>query len=242
MADELDDILDDQPADPAPDPAPDDKPATVTLSQEQLDVLTASARNAETLAGQVSELTGRMQELTQRFTPQPGAGDGEPDNSQFFADPRAAVRAEIARAVKEHIDPMADRFSGNLAGSTIDSFRRDKKEDPLWVGVEPLFEKEMSKMNKSWLGRLDNTQLADVLTTAYKVAVGDYVMEERKKKAKVKATNLGAGGAGGGSGKSKTLQDLDPVAYRIAVENKFTQEEMDELAKDVLESVKREEE
>ena len=237
--DPLDDVLDVVAPDPeTPEETPEET-EIATISKTDLARLMQQAEQSESLAGQVSSLAEQLTSLNARqVAPVPTVPTTAASitTEELFADPQAALKKVIGGMLQEYA-PMVEQFAGNYAGVSIDSFKKDKKgDDPLYAGVAPLFDKQVGTLNKSWLGQLKSDQLAEVLTTAYDAAYGKYVQEQARKKRAAKPTNLGGGGGAGVTPKGRTLADIDPAAYHMAVQGGWTQEQVDEFTKELLSS------
>jgi hypothetical protein len=226
--DELEQIVDPPTPDPA-DAPPDDK---VEITKEELARLLKSADTSEQLASQVASLS---EQLTQRQTQAPPAQTTDDDgitNESFFMDAKGAVNKLIEKQLARQIQPLAETTLGNVAGISISTFKSIKRSDPLFAGVSPLFDKEMDGLSKPWLGRLTSSQLEATLNKAWDASVGRYVQEERDKKRADKARNLSSSRSDSGSGgPTKSLEEIDPGAYRMAVQGGWTEDEMKDFAK-----------
>ena len=210
--DPLDDVLDVVAPDPeTPEETPEET-EVATISKTDLARLMQQAEQSESLAGQVSSLAEQLTSLNARqVAPVPTVPTTAASitTEELFADPQAALKKVIGGMLQEYA-PMVEQFAGNYAG----------------VGT----------LNKSWLGQLKSDQLAEVLTTAYDAAYGKYVQEQARKKRAAKPTNLGGGGGAGVTPKGRTLADIDPAAYHMAVQGGWTQEQVDEFTKELLSS------
>lgn len=232
MADEIDAIID-----PAPEPeapAPETPPAPTGITQEQVEALLSEQREK-----MEQSFTQKYNELARNITSAPSGGAPESggDPQDFWSDPRAAVRKELEGYVAKTLAPVAGNFAGTLTTITIDNFKARKSTDPLFNGVEKVFDDKIGKLNKQWLASLAPQDLASALAEAWDASVGGYVQAERKRRAATpKPANLG-GGASGGGGTNKTgaeqLQELDPISYRWAVQGGMTDEQMLETVKEL---------
>jgi hypothetical protein len=235
MADEtsdstLDDILD------TTEDTTTQVPDKVEITKDELARFVKSAEQADRFEETVSALTEQIDALrNQRSAPvNTEIQDTGLTADAFFQDPEAAIKKVLNKQFAAELGPLAERALGNVAGVSIDSFRSLKRSDPLFAGVEPIFEKEVGQLNKSWLGRLTNEQLTQTLNKAWDASVGAYVQVERAKKVASKAKNLSSS-TGGGTTTAKTLAEINPAAYRTAMQGGLSDEDMAEIAKSLIE-------
>jgi hypothetical protein len=143
----------------------------------------------------------------------------------------AKIAADVANTV---MAPAQQQINGKLAQFAIQNFKAQKVNSPFFAAVAPLFDRQIAKIDKAQLGALDETWINNTLETAWNASLGEYVSTEQAKRPKpAPPVNLGGGGSGGGGGASgKTLAEIDPVAYRWAVNAGLTEEQMAEIAKE----------
>ena len=139
----------------------------------------------------------------------------------------------IDKRVQEIAAPYIQQTAASIANMQADSFRASKMGDPLFGPVSIVFDREMAKLNKVWLGSLPPDVLRQTLQTAWNASVGEYVEAERKKTPKVPTGNISSGGTSSGAtptGGHKTFAELDPEAYALGKKFGLTDEELQEIA------------
>jgi hypothetical protein len=237
-----DPILDQQlepPAPPAlPDPTPPaDPPAPqgVTIDPTEYERLKRAADQFEQAAPLLDDLrSGRYQSA-----PPPAAPPLDTMTDQYWTDPIKSTEKMIDQRLESQVQPYARQVAAQLGTMAISNFKNSKSSDPYYAGAAPFFDKEMGKIDKTWLGQFQPDQQASILSTAWNAAIGAYVEDYRKKNPvrNNPPPNLGGNGsAGGGSGAGakKSLQEIDPTTYRWAVQKGWSQERMDKFAEDLL--------
>lgn len=172
------------------------------------------------------------------------AAPAEPDrnavlddlNAKFDYEKPGASAALIAEQVTRHVVGPAQRsINEKLAGFAIQNFKAAKINDPFYAAVVPIFDKKIANIDRAELGGMKDEWMSATLAEAWNASLGTYVAQEQAKRPKTPApVNLGGGaGASGGGGGARTLAEIDPTAYRWAVENGWSQEQMDALVKDM---------
>ena len=223
MADELDEILE-----PAADPAAAAEPEKVEVTKDELSRLLRAAEDVDTLRGQLSGLTSQIESFRAQPQPQPQQSqeDAGLTSETLFQDPGKAIDGRINKAVM----PAARKFAEGIAGITIDNFKTRKSDDPLYKGVAPIFDEKLKGIDAAYLGSLPKAQLDAALKEAWNASVGEHVQEERVKRAERRPTNLGAAGGGAAVVTKRTLAEVDPATYRLAVQGGLSEEQMQEMA------------
>ena len=224
--DEIDEIINPAPVDAT---TVTDEADNVTMTRAELARLQQAADEADALRADVDGLRQQVY-ASQQPQPQQQQTHQGLTGEALFADPAAAIRGEITNAVT----PMAQQFASTLASVRVENFTDKKSTDPLYSGVNPIFTKKLKGMRQDFLGSLPAENLTATLNEAWNASVGEYVISERGKRKPARAANLGGGDAGG-AGAPKSLRDIDQGAFQMAVNAGWTQEQMDDLAKELNE-------
>lgn len=172
--------------------------------------------------------------------PAPPADPGNPDD-QFWTSPSQATEKIVEKRLQEQVTPYARQMAGQLGNMAVTTFRSGKMSDSFFAGAAPHFDREVGRIDKVFIGQLPPEKQVEVLETAWNAAVGTYVREYHAKNPPrpTPPPNIGGGapGGGGGGGAKKSLAEIDPGAYKMAVSLGWSQEKMDKFAADLLEEM-----
>lgn len=224
MADPIDQVLDEiDPNAPQPEAPPAAAPSGVTLTIEQYEELRRAAEQP------------RIEPVvTQPQTAPPPQNEQQQYDERFFTGSPSAATVEIAQRV---MAGPAQAMNEKLGGLAIKNFISSKTSDPFFNVAIAIFNKEIANMPKASLGAMDDSMIDRTLNLAWNSAVGQYVAKKQSEKPKAPPVNLGGGGASGGASgpkEKKTLAEIDPIAYRIAIENGWSEEQMAQTAEEIL--------
>lgn len=231
------------PGDPAPaDPAPADPsaPTGVTLDQAEYDRLKAMADGFEQAKPLLDDLrAGRFSAAPAPAPPPPPPAPNNEGNAddQFWQSPSQATDKLVKKRIQEEVTPYALQMASQLGTLCVNNFRASKMSDPFFAGAAPHFDREMGRIDKSWLGQMTPQKQVEVLETGWNAATGAYVREYQAKNPPrpTPPPNIGGGGsAGGGGGGKRSLAEIDPGTYKMAVSQGWSQEKMDKFAEELL--------
>lgn len=230
MADPLEGILD-PPAPPPPPateiPTPPDPAAALQQRNEELVQL------LQTQGGAINELRAQLASVAAPSTETPGNGGDA--NADFWQDPTAQSARIAQEQIAAQVLPQAQAINEKLGRFAVQNFLAAKISDSFYAQVAPLFSAEVAKVPIGALGAAKDADVQSMLTVAWNAALGMYVQEQRLKRPAA-PPNLGGGGSGGaGTGGKKTLAEVDPVAYQLAVRNGLSEETMQSIADEMEE-------
>lgn len=214
----------------------------MTLDQAEYDRLKAAADGFEQAKPILDDLrAGRFNAPPPAPPPPPPpAGESNTDD-QFWQSPSQATDKLVKQRIEESVTPYARQVASQLGQIAVNTFRSGKMGDSYFAGAVPHFDREIGRIDKTWLGSMPPEKQVEVLETAWRAATGTYVIEYREKNPPrpTPPPNIGGGapGGGGGGGGKKTLAEIDPGAYKMAVGLGWSQEKMDKFAADLLEEM-----
>ncbi len=228
---------------PLPDPPTPDVPPTNEPPAPTIDAEALARANAE-LQRQVEMQGQALNDMRAMFAAQappaaPPIGDEDPSGA-FFSDPAGSAEAIAERVVAERIAPQAREINAKLGRMALQNFLSGKIGDPYYTAARPLFEKRMQNIPVDQIGAQSEQTINTTLEVAWNAAIGEWVQAERARRpiAAAPPANLSGGGIGGGplgapSGK-RTLAEVDPTAYAMAVQRGFSEETMQRIADETI--------
>jgi hypothetical protein len=163
------------------------------------------------------------------------APQNQPDlsdpNAEYWTDPTAFTDKRIEQAIQARVAPQASGINAKLGQIAIQNFLASKTGDPFFAAVSPIFNDQLKGLPRETLGSQPEAAIQHTLDLAWNASVGSYVQTERTKRAAAAPANLGGGGqAGGGTPAKKTLAEIDPVAYNMALSAGQTPEQIQAIA------------
>jgi phage-related protein len=238
-----DPILSDDPLagiiNPAPAPPPE---APVELTPEQISAKAESdRRNSEheallaALAKQ-SQISDELRtQLAQQNTPIQEEPTN-PDDAAIWQDPRGEMQRIAQQTIQNQVGPQAKEMNAKLGRMVLNGFLTSKTNDPFYAVVLPIFQEKIKAVALDQLGAAPDAAVQEMLRVAWDASVGTYV-QKRQADAPKPPANYGGGGTAGGTGpgKKKTLAELDPQSYNMAMQAGLTEEQMQALADEAQE-------
>lgn len=235
MADPLEGILDVPPVPPPAPPPPVDPAAPVVPDNKEGERLAAENARLQTLleqqGGQINDLRAQFAQSQAPIEP-----EQTDDDAAFYQDPNGTARRIAQEAINKQVGPQAREINTKLGRMAVANFTATKVSDPLYSAVLGVFNKSMETVPLDQLGAAPDGAVMQMLNVAWDSAVGKYVQAERSRRiAASPPPNLGGGGAGGAGGAKKTLAELDPQAYNMAVRAGLSEDDMKKIATELEE-------
>jgi len=218
MADPLLDTLLDETPEPETPPAPEVDEEKERLRKENEALLKA----IETQGSQIND-------LRQQFSASQVEAPAAPDEAAFYADPQGESRRIAREVLVNEGGPQLREMNTKMGRMVLSGFLATKTGDRFYAGAQPFFSARMKDIPLDQLGSAPDAIATQTLNIAWDAAVGQFIQAEAVKRPI--PPNIGGGGSGGGGvAKKKTLMEIDPRAYNMAVAAGMTDEQMQAIA------------
>jgi hypothetical protein len=234
MADPLEGVLDQiDPNAPQPEPVAPPEVNTVTIDKDELARLQQTAAQIQEVAPVLEQLRNnpnlihdmRARAIEQAVPPQPTTDE----NADFWQNPTGST-AKIAAQISAQQNRSTNM---QLGAMIVNNYKLQKQSSEFYHVCTPIFDSLIANLDRAQLAQTDPSQITFILDAAWNSAVGTYTQKKLSDRKNNPPANLGAGGSsgtGGGLKAKKTLQELDPSSYTMAVNAGLSEEEMQAIA------------
>lgn len=234
MSDPIDQVLDGiDPTAPVVEPTtPDTQTNTATIDKAELERLQAIAEQFNQVAPTIQMLQQNpnlIHDLRARIVDQAAPAPAADPNAEFWTDP-AQQTQKIAQQVAAQ---QTQRTNQQLGQMIVNNYLLSKQSSEFYHVATPIFNDLTKNLDRAALAQQDPNQVQFILNAAWDSAVGQWTQRRKAEMKKNPPTNLGGGSGAGGAGGpkvKKTLAEVNPAAYAMAVNAGLTAEEMQEIA------------